>query len=146
MYKNLFFSVYSIRSIPIMLIGINGGYFPAICRVCFIISVITHSCIFASVNCNSRSDSNDVMWYSQYKRGERLIYNYGYLLNIISVVHQLTLLARLWKITGFSDKIARQWEINLEWFVSIKVFSNPIDLSWFRSEFEGKYSVPLENY
>ena len=34
LYKNLFFSVSSILSIPIMLIGINGGYFPAICRVC----------------------------------------------------------------------------------------------------------------
>ena len=30
-----FFSISSILSIPIMLIGINGGYFPAICRVCF---------------------------------------------------------------------------------------------------------------
>ena len=29
-----FFSITSILSIPIMLIGINGGYFPAICRVC----------------------------------------------------------------------------------------------------------------
>ena len=29
-----FFSISSILSIPIMLIGINGGYFPAICRVC----------------------------------------------------------------------------------------------------------------
>ena len=38
--KNVFvqksFSISSILSIPIMLIGINGGYFPAICRVCFI--------------------------------------------------------------------------------------------------------------
>ena len=34
LYKNLFFSK-SILSIRIMLIGINGGYFPAICRVCF---------------------------------------------------------------------------------------------------------------
>ena len=33
LYKNLFFSI-SILSIPIMLIGINGGYFPAICRLC----------------------------------------------------------------------------------------------------------------
>ena len=30
-----FFSISSILSIPIMLIGINGDYFPAICRVCF---------------------------------------------------------------------------------------------------------------
>ena len=36
LYKNLFFSISSILSIPIMLIGINGGYFPAICRVCFL--------------------------------------------------------------------------------------------------------------
>ena len=35
LYKNLFFSISSVISIPIMLIGINGGYFPAICRVCF---------------------------------------------------------------------------------------------------------------
>ena len=34
LYKNLFFSISSILSIPIMLIGINGGYFQAICRVC----------------------------------------------------------------------------------------------------------------
>ena len=34
LYKNLFFSISSVNSIPIMLIGINGGYFPAICRVC----------------------------------------------------------------------------------------------------------------
>ena len=34
LYKNLFFSISSVISIPIMLIGINGGYFPAICRVC----------------------------------------------------------------------------------------------------------------
>ena len=34
LYKNLFFSISSILSIPILLIGINGGYFPAICRVC----------------------------------------------------------------------------------------------------------------
>ena len=34
LYKNPFFSISSILSIPIMLIGINGGYFPAICRVC----------------------------------------------------------------------------------------------------------------
>ena len=33
LYKNLF-SMSSILSIPIMLIGINGGYCPAICRVC----------------------------------------------------------------------------------------------------------------
>ena len=32
-----FFSISSVISIPIMLIGINGGYFPAICRVCLII-------------------------------------------------------------------------------------------------------------
>ena len=38
LYKNLFFSIYSILSIPIMLIGINGGYFPAICRVCHLMS------------------------------------------------------------------------------------------------------------
>ena len=35
LYKNLFFSI-SILSIPIMLIEINGGYFPAICGVCFL--------------------------------------------------------------------------------------------------------------
>ena len=29
-----FFSISSVLSIPIMLIGINGGYFPAICRAC----------------------------------------------------------------------------------------------------------------
>ena len=34
LYKNLSFSISSVISIPIMLIGINGGYFPAICRVC----------------------------------------------------------------------------------------------------------------
>ena len=34
LYKNLFFSISSILSIPIVLIGINGGYFPAICRLC----------------------------------------------------------------------------------------------------------------
>ena len=34
LYKKNFFSISSILSIPIMLIGINGGYFPAICRVC----------------------------------------------------------------------------------------------------------------
>ena len=38
LYKNLFFSISSVISIPIMLIGINGGYFPAICRVCFVSS------------------------------------------------------------------------------------------------------------
>ena len=32
--KIFFFSLSSVISIPIMLIGINGGYFPAICRVC----------------------------------------------------------------------------------------------------------------
>ena len=36
LYKNLFFSISSVISIPIMPIGINGGYFPAICRVCFL--------------------------------------------------------------------------------------------------------------
>ena len=35
LYKNLFFLISSILSIPIMLIASNGGYFPAICRVCF---------------------------------------------------------------------------------------------------------------
>ena len=35
LYENLFFSISSVISIPVMLIGINGGYFPAICRVCF---------------------------------------------------------------------------------------------------------------
>ena len=38
LYKNLFFSISSVISIPIMLIGINGGYFPAICRVCLVCS------------------------------------------------------------------------------------------------------------
>ena len=38
LYKNLFFSISSILSITIMLIGINGGYFPAIFRVCFVSS------------------------------------------------------------------------------------------------------------
>ena len=33
--KIFFFSISSILSIPIMLIEINGGYFPAICRVYF---------------------------------------------------------------------------------------------------------------
>ena len=37
LYKNLFFSIASVISIPIMLIGINGGYFPAICRLCFVV-------------------------------------------------------------------------------------------------------------
>ena len=32
--NKIIFSILSILSIPIMLIGINGGYFPAICRVC----------------------------------------------------------------------------------------------------------------
>ena len=36
LYENLFFSISSVISIPVMLIGINGGYFPAICRVCLI--------------------------------------------------------------------------------------------------------------
>ena len=35
LYKNLFFSISSFLSIPSMLIGINGGYFVAICRVWF---------------------------------------------------------------------------------------------------------------
>ena len=35
LYKNLFFPISSILSIPIMLMGINGGSFPAICRVYF---------------------------------------------------------------------------------------------------------------
>ena len=35
--KSFFFSISSILSIPIVLIGISGGYFPAICRVCFIL-------------------------------------------------------------------------------------------------------------
>ena len=39
MYKNLFFSIPSFLSIPVMLIGINGGYFPAICRVCLVLIV-----------------------------------------------------------------------------------------------------------
>ena len=39
LYKHLFFSTSSILSIPIMLIGINGGYFPAMCRVCYPISI-----------------------------------------------------------------------------------------------------------
>ena len=34
LYKK-YFSLSSILSIPIMLIGINGGYFPTICRICF---------------------------------------------------------------------------------------------------------------
>ena len=38
--KSFYFSIYSILSIPIMLIGINDGYFPAICRVCFTFAVI----------------------------------------------------------------------------------------------------------
>ena len=33
-WTKIFFSISSIPSIPIMLIGIHGGYFPAICRVC----------------------------------------------------------------------------------------------------------------
>ena len=38
LHKNLFFfSIYSVISIPIMIIGIIGGYFPAICRVCFVL-------------------------------------------------------------------------------------------------------------
>ena len=37
--KIFFFSI-SVISIPIMLIGINGGYFPAICRVCSLWSTI----------------------------------------------------------------------------------------------------------
>ena len=39
LYKNLFFSMSSILSIPIMLIEINGGYFPAIYRVCFMLQL-----------------------------------------------------------------------------------------------------------
>ena len=44
LYKNLFFfNIFSVISIPIMLIGINGGYFPAICRVCFLIAALIFS-------------------------------------------------------------------------------------------------------
>ena len=43
LYKNLFFSISSILSILIMLIGINGGYFLAICWVCFIFQKIQKS-------------------------------------------------------------------------------------------------------
>ena len=35
-FVQIFFSISSIFSIPIMPIGINVGYFPAICRVCFL--------------------------------------------------------------------------------------------------------------
>ena len=37
MFSYKFFFSISILSIPIMLTGINGGYFPAMCRVCYII-------------------------------------------------------------------------------------------------------------
>ena len=39
--QKFFFPISSILSIPIMLIGINGGYFAAICRVCFSLSVMS---------------------------------------------------------------------------------------------------------
>ena len=55
LYKNLSFSISSVISIPIMLIGINGGYFPAICRVCFNFKFP-----------NSLQDSKlNTVWYSE---------------------------------------------------------------------------------
>ena len=44
LYKNLFFSISSVISIPIMLIGINGGHFPAICRVCLLLRIGLYWC------------------------------------------------------------------------------------------------------
>ena len=42
LYK-IFFSISSVISIPIMPIGINGCYFPAICRVCLLIADLIFS-------------------------------------------------------------------------------------------------------
>ena len=61
-----FFSKSSILSIPIMLIGINGGYFPAICRVCsqFFPSFlkICHFLSFISPWCQGTSSSIGVLF------------------------------------------------------------------------------------
>ena len=78
LYKNLFFSISSILSIPIMLIGIKGGYFPAICRLCFSISgsslsqgcgssravLSTVSCCVKSVAISQTTDSCPVYLYT----------------------------------------------------------------------------------
>ena len=62
LYKNLFFSISSVISIPIMLIGINGGYFPAICRVCLLIlSVFSYlSCFLAQQNWLWKLNSTEI--------------------------------------------------------------------------------------
>ena len=44
--KIFFFPISSVISIPTMLIGINGGYFPAICRVC-LLSILIKYCQLA---------------------------------------------------------------------------------------------------
>ena len=49
LYKYLFFSISSILSIPIMLIGINGGFFPAIFRVCFFILITLTPHVFTGL-------------------------------------------------------------------------------------------------
>ena len=57
LYENLFFSISSVISIPVMLIGINGAYFPAICRVGFnikfsrsVLSINVLTLLMAAVN------------------------------------------------------------------------------------------------
>ena len=46
-----FVQISSILPIPIMLIGINGGYFPAICRVCLYIVFFKFLLSFFSLFC-----------------------------------------------------------------------------------------------
>ena len=39
-FKNHFFTSFFLGyGIPILVMGINGGYFPAMCRICFILSI-----------------------------------------------------------------------------------------------------------
>ena len=74
LYKNLFFSISSVISIPIMLIGINGGYFPAICRVCFRLAKVGFKnfakvwrCLIGSFDCVAISTDAQIKYVYVYE-------------------------------------------------------------------------------
>ena len=61
LYENLFFSISSVISIPVMLIGINGGYFPAICRVCLIAALIFSAGYYSAPFYDSKRSIGEVL-------------------------------------------------------------------------------------
>ena len=103
-----FFSISSILSIPIMLIGINSGYFPAICRVCFII--ICFQTKFEAIIVNV------LVFYGKFLR-DRFDFSIDFCALNFFVLRRLNLTREQLKSSGGSSLLIVKWKVRGNWCI-----------------------------